>query len=360
MRFTSFCLSFAIWSVLLDLPVFLRRAQAQVPEKLSPWFGKQVWERDVEGPVLALGSPGDFDDTHLFAPTVAFDNGRFLLWYCGSRGIAHDLAPKRVPDERVFQLGLATSADGKRFEKRPGGAVYRLEEDKYSIVTPTVLRNHDGSLIRDDGKLRMWFSSAKLGGGGRVQSIQESASLDGVHWARASAVLLERAYAPAVIKTERGYEMWYTQPGKYPWLMRHARSEDGHQWTVAEKPVLEMSQDWEHYVLIYPTIMKIEDVYLMWYASYLHEDRQTTGIGFAVSLDGINWHKHPANPVLRPDPSRPWESHYVSSQSVIRLPDGRFRMWYASRKKPPFTNLYFALNTASWAGPPTLAEAKVR
>ncbi|HIF31540.1 MAG TPA: hypothetical protein EYG57_18860 [Planctomycetes bacterium] len=81
------------------------------------------------------------------------------------------------------------------------------------------------------------------------------------------------------------------------------------------------------------------------------QDREATAIGFAVSLDGVKWHKHPQNPVLRPDPKPPWESHYVSSQSVVRLPDGSFRMWYASRKKPPFKNLYFALNTAHWTGP---------
>jgi hypothetical protein len=35
----------------------------------------------------------------------------------------------------------------------------------------------------------------------------------------------------------------------------------------------------------------------------------------------------------------------------MRMSDGSFRMWYASRKKPPFNNLYFALNTARWSGP---------
>jgi predicted GH43/DUF377 family glycosyl hydrolase len=145
--------------------------------------------------------------------------------------------------------------------------------------------------------------------------------------------------------------MWYTVPGKYPWLMKHARSEDGRKWIVTEEPVMKVTQDWEHYLQIYPTVIKIGEVYLMWYASYLHEDRETTGIGFAASLDGVKWYKHPQNPVLRPDPLRPWESHYVSSQSVMRMPDGSFRMWYASRKKPPFTNLYFALNTACWSGP---------
>jgi hypothetical protein len=36
------------------------------------------------------------------------------------------------------------------------------------------------------------------------------------------------------------------------------------------------------------------------------------------------------------------------------LPDGSFRYWYASRKAPPFLNLYFAINTARWTGPPAL------
>ena len=31
-----------------------------------------------------------------------------------------------------------------------------------------------------------------------------------------------------------------------------------------------------------------------------------TALGFAVSTDGLRWHKHPANPVLRPDPDRAW------------------------------------------------------
>ena len=199
--------------------------------------------------------------------------------------------------------------------------------------------------------MRMWFSSATLGGGGQVQSIQHATSPNGVLWSEPSEILIERAYAPSVIKTTDGYEMWYTVPSRYPWVMNHARSDDGLAWDVTEQPVMELTQEWEHYLQIYPAVMMVDDVYLMWYASYLHEDRLTTAIGFAVSLDGINWHKHPDNPVLRPDPERAWESHYVSSQSVMRLPDGSFRMWYASRKAPPFQNLYFALNTARWSGP---------
>jgi hypothetical protein len=335
------------------MPALVSAAAAQVPRELEPWLAPQKWNRDTDGPVLSLGKQGEFDDTHIFAPMVAHDGDQFLLWYCGSRGFAHDLAEKRTVDERVFKLGLATSKDGKRFERHAASPVFAIDDAKRSVLTPTVLRHSDGSLLREDGKIRLWFSSGTLGGGGRPQSIQESSSVDGVQWSTASDVQIERAYAPSVIKTDRGYEMWYTVPGQYPWLVKYARSEDGRRWDISNDSVLNLSQDWEHYVQIYPSVMKVGNAYLMWYASYLKADRQTTAIGFAVSLDGVRWHKHPQNPVLRPDEERPWESNYVSSHSVIRLADGSFRIWYASRKAPPFKNLYFALNTAHWTDPGT-------
>jgi len=326
-------------------------AAGQVPEQLERWLGPQTWERDTDGPVLSLGESGQFDDTHIFAPTVARDGDRFLLWYCGSRGFAHDLSVERTADERVFRLGLAVSPDGKRFEKHADGPVLALKDERRSVLTPSVLRNPDGTLLRESGNIRMWFSAGTLGGGGQPQSIHDTSSTDGIRWSDPSPIMLERAYAPSVIKTDDGYQMWYTVPGSYPWLMKHAQSSDGREWTVTEEPVLSVSQEGEHALQIYPNVMKVDDVYLMWYASYSHENRETTAIGFAASLDGLKWHKHPQNPVLSPDPKRPWESNYVSSHSVIRLPDGSFRIWYSSRKAPPFHNLYFALNTARWAGP---------
>lgn len=351
---------FPLLTILAVLPVpylVVASASGQTPREVERWLRPQQWQRDVDAPVLSLGSQGDFDDTHIFAPMVATDGGRFLLWYCGSQGFAHDLSKTRTVDERVYKLGLGTSTDGKRFEKHPEGPVFSLDEDRLSILTPCVLRNPDGSVRREDGAMRMWFSSARFGRDGRAQALQEATSLDGVHWSKASPVLLQRVYAPTVIKTRRGYEMWYTAPGRYPWVIRHARSADGRKWEVAEEPVLTITQPWEHDILVYPSVLRSDGVYLMWYASYVHEDRETTAIGFAVSADGVKWYKHPQNPVLRSDPARPWESHYVSSQSVMRMADGSFRIWYASRKKPPFTNLYFALNTARWSGPPDdLAE----
>jgi hypothetical protein len=310
----------------------------------------QQWERDVDGPILSLGKPGEFDDTHIFAPTVGFDKGRFLLWYCGSTGFAWDVAPTPQPDERMYKVGLATSDDGKKFAKNPKGPVFEWGDGVRSIITPTPLRNADGTLSHEDGKLRMWFAST-IFGGNRKHTIHETTSEDnGLTWSKPSGVQIENGYCPTVIKDGDRYHMWYTNVSKFPWFIAHAESLDGKTWQVADEPAITITQDWEHRVTLYPAVLKADGVYLMWYGSYTENDRSEMAIGFAASLDGKKWHKLKGNPVLLSDPDRPWESNYVTSHSVVRLPDGSFRIFYASRKAPPFKNLYFALNTARWQG----------
>jgi predicted GH43/DUF377 family glycosyl hydrolase len=160
-------------------------------------------------------------------------------------------------------------------------------------------------------------------------------------------------YAPTVIKENGTYRLWYSDVTAEPWCVRYAESADGVHWAPHESPVLELDQNWEHARLFYPTVVKADDLYLMWYGSYSQHgtEEMKTAVGFAVSRDGLDWEKNPNNPVFGPDPSRDWESHYTTSQSVLRLPDGAWRIWYASRTKPPFVHKYFAVGTASWPGP---------
>lgn len=260
------------------------------------------------------------------------------MWYCGSRGQV---------EQRVFQLGLAVSSDGKTFRKSPANPVLRFPDAKRSILTPALLRSPDGRLLRENGTLRMWFASARLSHKTSRHTLHETTSTDGLHWTPPSPPQLENAYAPTIIKENNLYKLWYTDVQTDPWTIRSAHSPDGKHWTVRQKPVLVVDQKWEAGRLLYPTVVKADGLYLMWYGSYWADHPNKTAIGFAVSRDGLTWHKHPENPVLRPDPNRPWESHYTTSQSVLRLDDGTWRIWYASRKKPPFQNKYFAINTAT-------------
>jgi len=312
------------------------------PPGVERWLGQQQWERDTAGPVISLGLQGEFDAAHLFAPLVAFEKDRYWLWYSGSQGTVA---------KRVFDLGLATSTDGKHFQKHSPNPVFSFKNAKSSILTATLLRNADGSVLRENGRLRLWFSATHFAGGTGLHTLHESRSKNGIDWSAPSSALLKGVYAPTIVKDKGQYRLWYTDVSVNPWVFRHATSEDGRSWKVTKQPVLKVDQSWEKGRLFYPTVLRVDGIWLMWYGSYWSKYPNKTALGFAASTDGINWHKSPNNPVFRPDPNRPWESHYTTSQSVMRFQDGSWRIWYASRKKPPFVNKYFAIGTARWAGP---------
>ena len=313
-----------------------------IPRELQRWLTPQNWQRDTDGPILELGRPGTYDDTHIFAPCVSLEQGTYSLWYCGSTGAVQD---------RVFVLGRAGSNDGIHFNKNRQNPVFSFGDGEHSVLTPTLLRSANGQTLRENGRLRMWFSATDFHDETALHQLYEADSVNGSEWSEAGSDNLKHVYAPTILKTGRTYQMWFTDVSQDPWCIRHASSQDGSKWRVSPDPVLELDQNWESGRLFYPTVLKLGDAYLMWYGSYWTERDNTTALGFAVSIDGLNWYKHPQNPVLRPDPERPWESHYVTSQSVMQLPDGSFRIWYASRKQPPFLNKYFAINTAHWEGP---------
>ncbi len=301
----------------------------------------QGWERDTDSPCLTLGGSGAFDDTHMFAPCVAMEDGMYSMWYCGSRGAVED---------RVFRLGLAISTDGVSFTRHPASPVCKAPDETSSILTPTLLRNPDGSLLREGGRLRMWFTCADLTRQGPSHTLRQMHSPDGVSWSEPSASQLDHAYAPTIIKEDDDYRLWYTDVSCEPWCMRHAMSKDGCEWDLVSDPVLCVDQDWEHERLFYPTVLKQGELYLMWYGSYsLHRPEELkTSLGFAVSRDGVEWTKHPQNPVFGPDGNREWESNYTTSQTILPRPDGSWRIWYASRGKRIFDNKYLAIGTAKW------------
>ncbi len=317
---------------------------------LESWLAPQAWARDSAEPCVTLGAPQAFDDAHIFAPCVARENGRYLMWYCGARGGV---------EERVFSLGLATSSDGIRFERHSTDPVLSLPGGR-SVLTPTLLRGKHGAPLRENGRLRMWFSAADLTRPGALHTLHEATSGDGIVWSDASDAMLNDVYAPTIVRHGGVYHLWYTCPAADPWPFKYATSSDGITWMTHSEPVLVVDQPWERGRLFYPFVMRVAAGWVMWYGSYRGDKPEMfTSLGVAVSTDGITWRKSAGNPVFGPPPdptSREWESNYTTSQTVLPCDDGSLRIWYASRPAPPFTHKYFAIGTARWADPPGLGD----
>lgn len=80
----------------------------EVVNELETWLGRQSWRRDGEGPCIRIGQTGAFDDTHVFCPAVIFDDGRYRMYYCGSRGAPADDSDRVYSVQTVLPL-----ADGR-------------------------------------------------------------------------------------------------------------------------------------------------------------------------------------------------------------------------------------------------------
>lgn len=315
------------------------------PKTEHPFDHAQDWQRGADSPILPLGPEGAWDSQHIMAPCVIFEDGLFRLYYTGaSSGVS----------ERMNKLGLATSTNGVHFTRHPASPLLSLAHEETQLLTPAILRTPDGRPHREEGKLRMWLSARTAEPvNGATHRLLEATSEDGIAWDLDPTSQLLHAYAPTVIIEDGRYRMWYADVENEGWPIRTATSQDGKTWEVNPEPSLVADQPWEEKEkygrLIYPFVLKIEGRYGMWYGAF-YQDAIHTAIGFATSKDGIHWTKDSRNPVLRPEASRSFESHYTTSQTVLPA-QGGFRIWYASRTAPPFTHKYFALCTAFWALP---------
>ena len=102
-------------------------------------------------------------------------------------------------------------------------------------------------------------------------------------------------------------------------------------WQRRDQPVLSAlttAQDWCRVQLYNPTVIRVEDRYMMWYLGNSSATRTNDmNVGFAESSDGIHWAEHPGNPILtRPDlPACDyWTTPFVMFDADV----GLFRMWF--------------------------------
>lgn len=286
----------------------------------DPWVirearGYKMWftlVKGVGGPKQTLGiavatSPDGLSwtvsDRHVMAPdpagwdaegvetacVVPHHKGGWAMYYTGDHPPAGG---------HHMSIGLATSKDGKTWQRHSGGPVVKGE---YQWEQP--------------------FETEP--GGPKIGGVLE----------------------PTVLydSNEKRYRMWYAGLGIVAGIPRYsigyAESENGILWRKRAKPVFEPSSNgWDDALVSHCNVAKGPDgrFHLFYFGSSKSQYGEcdelggcamTPGaIGHAVSDDGITWRRSSNLPILSPRLGE-WDSWAIGGPSAMVV-DGKWRLWY--------------------------------
>lgn len=217
------------------------------------------WYLYSKNPVLQGGNRGSFD-VHIHSPRILQVDGRYLLYYTGRNNDQH-------------QIGLASSSDGKIWEKYSGNPVLKPglpgTWDSKMIGWCTVLYK--------DNTFYMWYNGK--GTKPHWEGIGLATSRDGIHWTKHPG-------NPIFVKSDTG---------------------------------------WDSYEVSTPTIVFADNTFYM-----IYHGQSAPGpysFGWAYSKDGIHLTRGSSNPILTPVTG--WEALLGTASVVFR--DKKFHLWYSGR-----------------------------
>ncbi len=291
------------------------------------YSGAPSWTRDLASYETILdgqGQPpvwGDWDEWSMYAPAVIEDNGTYKMWYTG-----FDLF-------YTSGIGYATSPDGIQWTRAGNNPVLSEGDpgawDAGEIGQPNVLKQ--------GGQYKMWYFGADEQG--VKKQIGYATSSDGVNWTKyaGNPVLTVGAPGewdesevggPRVIFDGVTYHLWYHgYTGECCDSIGYATSTDGIHWTkYANNPVFGPGApgEWDDTFVFFTALTDESDHYNMWYSV----GGGKTNIGFAASLDGIDWTRSLDNPVLTIGDPGSWDEQHIFAPTVVKN-SGLYHMWYS-------------------------------
>jgi len=128
---------------------------------------------------------------------------------------------------------------------------------------------------------------------------------------------------------ENKYWLWYVgTPPSLNCQIGLATSPDGLNWTRhPDNPVLRLGPAgaWDSSILICQHVLfdEADNLFKMWYVG--GNPAGEFAIGYATSPDGARWTKYAGNPVMIT--TEPWEGTLIEGQTLLKR-DGLFHMWY--------------------------------
>lgn len=291
------------------------------------------WE-DHGAPVLPLGPAGSFDSVDTLNPSIVSVQDQLWNFYSGWDG-------------RRWSTGLATSADGLTWVRRPQplwSPDPAAGEGRYIAANGTTLYHNQQFLH--------WYQASD------PPAIRRAASPDGIsNWVRTPAPVLppgprgswdERGVAdPYVIASgDKLYLFYLGQDRARRQRLGLAVSADhGLTWTkLRSNPILELGAPgtFDELGLGEPAVWTSHGT---WWMLYTGRDRgERRKIGLASSSDGIHWQRTSERPLIAGTAA--WNSQVVCDPELLLQPDGSLRIWYGGGDAPqPAENLHGQIGT---------------
>lgn len=304
------------------------------------------WTRYSATPVLEKGGSGAWEEAWVERPMVITDGANYTMWYTGRD------AGAGTKD----QIGRATSADGYGWTKDTGDN---------PVLSPSVSGWDSANVafcwvIKMGGSdYRMWYSGNEVSDDEVGMQIGYATSANGINWTKdtgnnpvlpkggtddwdgdgiGTPTVIYDADAPEVQRYKMWYVGWNDVLGTQG--IGYAYSSNGISWTkyndgstgapyAGSDPVINPGPggSWEDDGLYSPSVIKQDSIYRMWY------DAEAAGepcrIGYAYSIDGIDWRKYDGNPIIMERQSEAFDKDGALCPMVLFDSDeGVYRMWY--------------------------------
>lgn len=168
------------------------------------------------------------------------------------------------------------------------------------------------------------------------QSLAVATSPDGIHWSAPQIILsprpesgweddINRGY---VVRLDGEYHLWYAGQSRGYSRIGYARSSDGlHFERVQSAPVMIPQLPWEKESVYNPCVHFDAEtgLFRMWYAG--GETYEPNALGYAESTDGIDWRKHPVNPIFVHGKA-PYDQARIGACDIHRTADYGYLMFY--------------------------------
>jgi hypothetical protein len=133
------------------------------------------------------------------------------------------------------------------------------------------------------------------------------------------------AFSQSVLKEKNGYVMYYGGYDGINWRILRAVSFDGLDWTKQGLCInLGMPGNFDSVHMVYPYVIKEENIYKMWYTAY--DGRSHWRIGYADSADGIIFKNQ--RMVLDVGPGGSLDTDHVHTPVIVKQ-GSIYTMYYA-------------------------------